>query len=417
LRADLITSLWFQAEEDPATADKFCSEIVSVFKAVDPSRTAMCVNEGPMLYFGLASLVFLGREEEYIQAKWKHARRTREEEWLSARMGILESAEAGDFRALIPADLTWGHQTPEEEERWSAVLASPPQTPDELIAVRDIGRPPVGPVTSMLLSSWGKLPQPLDGKWTRGYMEKYDYPFLFALFGRYGSYERRGAILRHLFYHFPEDWKTCLAKLLAQAKCAKELKKGLAGAGMPAMGKQICGANNDFSVGLARGAETLDRRMHGFPPIDYRAAEEEEARRVREFQEMMEARRANEPEYPKLIVKGEGSLRPGYSWTVEYYLEKSDDGRYSIVFVDHHFDADCYQGGEEYGEGDDEYEYDDGWDGHGEPTSEVIAEWGADEYENETEAVVSVVREHWEQTGRPIDCVHEWGEFGLELLS
>jgi len=186
---------------------------------------------------------------------------------------------------------------------------------------------------------------------------------------------------------------------------------------MPAMGKQSYGANNDFSVGLARGAETLDRRMHGFPPIDYRAAEEEEARRVREFQEMMEARRANEPEYPKLIVKGEGSLRPGYSWTVEYYLEKSDDGRYSIVFVDHHFDADCYQGGEEYGEGDDEYEYDDGWDGHGEPTSEVIAEWGADEYENETEAVVSVVREHWEQTGRPIDCVHEWGEFGLELLS
>jgi hypothetical protein len=416
LRADLIASLWFQAEEDPATADKFCSEIVSVFKAVDPSRTVMCANEGPMLYFGLASLVFLGRKEEYVEAKWKHARRTREEQWLSVRMGILESAKAGDFRALIPANLTWGHPSPEEGEKWSAVLASPPQTPDELMAVRDIGKPPVGPVTSVLLSSWGKLPQPLDGEWTRGYMMKYDYPFLFALFGRYGGGERRDAILRHLFYHFPEDWKTCLAKLLAQAKCARELKKELAGAGMPAMGKQICGANNDFSVGLARYAETLDRRMHGLPPIDYRAAEEEEARRQREFQERWEARRANEPEYPKLIMRGEGSSRPGCAWMLDYYLHKSDDGRFSIVEIDHNFDPDRYQGGEECGEGDDEYECDDGDDGYGEPTSEVIAEWGADEYENINEAIVSILQEHWKQTGRPIDGFHEEGEFDLDPL-
>jgi len=163
LRADLIVDLWFQAEKDPARVDEFCSEIVSVFKTLDPSKTAMCRNEGPMLYFCLASPVFLGRKEEYVAAKWKYGRRTRKVEWLSAKMGILESAKAGDFRALIPADLMWDQERPGEEEKWSAVLASPPRSVDELMAVLDIGKPPVGPVTSLLLSSWGKLPQPLDG--------------------------------------------------------------------------------------------------------------------------------------------------------------------------------------------------------------------------------------------------------------
>lgn len=255
----LINYLWFEAEAEPDEADDLCGEIAEHFKKLGRIK-AQCPDE--ILYLVFASLVYLGKETEYAEAKLKYSERIQEFNWLAGRVKFLDSMQRGNFSSFANG-------------RWSWILDSPPKSVEELQSVLDMvkhfkSHATPGIITSTLLVSWGKLEKPLkgDSNWYKGCGDwAQDQTFLRRVIG---SGKRRNEVFEHLFHFSVRDWEVCFAKILSQADQAKTRKAQLAGAGMPAMGKQIIGQICDFSMKLAGAAEEVDRRMRSLSPIDHK---------------------------------------------------------------------------------------------------------------------------------------------------